>query len=552
MTRFARNISLLILLFGGWLGVKEVCFAKSRLELRYESVNLPGAPAVVLSTDLNHDGIRDLVVAVAYTEWDQIDYEESSEMKGPEGLVMVMTVIPALLDRRELWVFLGTEEGGYSSHIPPIPLELSVLTIDYGPGSNPIIALTDHGVSSLTLDEEELRLSLEPVLSTEPVMAGSGTLIPSLGLSRDLNDDQQLDLLIPTDEGFEIYLARTDETFFRAEQIVPLPGGRTRPRKKITRFYPMPVIRDVNADRQPDLLVPDRLSGWDDFSLLANLGEGRFSEPLKPIERPELNATEGTENVSPGETVVYFGDIDGDGIGEYVTEEGLEDPDAGWRKEVKEAKRPPRRYRVYRSETDFKRAREATTSFEATGYAFDLEDSDIRLPGGFKDLNGDGRQDLITMTLDFSLFQAFRILTTQRISVGLDFFVWCQDDDGRFRSVPELDLSGRFRINLQNFQLGQLSQFAGDFDGDGRIDFLQVGRGKKVTIHRGQEQCQYASDPDLEIRLREAPLDLGLVQVRDLDGDGLSDLMITQPQDPSGPGVSAPVRLDLYLSGDSR
>ena len=47
-------------------------------------------------------------------------------------------------------------------------------------------------------------------------------------------------------------------------------------------------------------------------------------------------------------------------------------------------------------------------------------------------------------------------------------------------------------------------------------------------------------------------MDLSLVQVRDLDGDDLADLMITQPRDPSEAGVTAPVRLDLYLSGGSR
>ena len=524
--------------------------SKERLRLRHESIDLPGAPAVILATDLDRDGIRDLVVALAYTEWDQIDFEEQSEMQGIDGLVSVMTVIPSLMDRRELWVFLAAESGGYRTRIGPLPLDLSVLTVDKGPPDTPVIALTDSGLASLRIDEANSRLWLEPILPTTPVMARSATLIPNLGIVHDLDSDQRLDWLVPRDEGLEVLLAEGNGSFRRASIVVTIPGGRTRPRPGLTRFYPLPVVRDVDGNGLPDLLVPDRIRYWDDFAVLRNKGNGKFSQPVRPNAESIQPSDRDPDDQVEVESVVYFGDLDGDGIAEYLTEQSLEDPDAGWRKEVKEAKRPPRRYRIYRSEADLGRAPEATSQFDATGYAFDLEDSDIRLPGGFQDLNGDGRQDLITMTLDFSLFQAFKILTTQRIGVGLDFFIWCQDEQGEFRAVPDLDLSGKFKINLKNLQLSQMSQFGGDFDGDDRIDFLQVGRGKTVTIHRGGDDCSYPSEPDLAIRLEEAPVDLSLVQVRDLDGDGLADLMITQPQKSPEAGVTAPVRLDLYLSGN--
>ena len=56
------------------------------------------------------------------------------------------------------------------------------------------------------------------------------------------------------------------------------------------------------------------------------------------------------------------------------------------------------------------------------------------------------------------------------------------------------------------------------------MDFLQVGRGRTVTIHRGQDGCRYPSQPDLTVKLEASPLDLSLVRVQDLDADGLSDL----------------------------
>ena len=78
-------------------------------QLQHLEIPLPGAPTVALPVDLNRDGLQDLVVAVAYTEWDQIGIDELTEMREVEGLVMVMTVVPVVMDRREIRVYLGQE-----------------------------------------------------------------------------------------------------------------------------------------------------------------------------------------------------------------------------------------------------------------------------------------------------------------------------------------------------------------------------------------------------------------------------------------------------------
>ena len=71
---------------------------------------------------------------------------------------------------------------------------------------------------------------------------------------------------------------------------------------------------------------------------------------------------------------------------------------------------------------------------------------------------------------------------------------------------------------------------------------------RDVTIHRGRDGCVYPPDPDLKIRLEEEPRDLKPVRVEDFDGDGRSDLIVIQPQKVTEPGVTPPVRLDMYLS----
>ena len=138
-----------VVLFLSSLMLGAVAHSRQKLQLQNLEIPLPGAPTVVLPVDLNKDGLHDLVVAVAYTEWDQIGIDELTEMRGVDGLVMVMTVVPVVMDRREIRLYLGKEGGGYREEVAILPIDLSVLSLDHGPEESPVILLTDTGVSAL-------------------------------------------------------------------------------------------------------------------------------------------------------------------------------------------------------------------------------------------------------------------------------------------------------------------------------------------------------------------------------------------------------------------
>jgi len=524
--------------------------ALAQAALVRHSLPLPGPPAVLLSTDLDGDGHLDLAAVVATTTWEEIGIEESAELDEVEGLVEVLTVVPALFDRRELHAFLAREGGGFEA-VAGGPLELppEVLGMAPGPPGIPLLALTDAGLAAVRLDEAG-RLRLESLVEDPPVLARAGTFVPGLLLTHDLDGDGELDVLLPGRDGLAVYLAAGSRLELAGRLSLPLderlPGDARHYRRGPVRHYPLPEIRDVDGDGRPDLLVANHQKGWNQFAVLLNQGGGRFGPPLFPLgDRPRDAEPE----------VVFFGDLDGDGRAEAVTEEQIEkgDEDASLRQELAEARRPRFRDRFHPLDSRLRMRPEPARTLETEGYAF-AGDEDLPLPGGFQDLDGDGRADLVTLTVDFSLFEAVKILTVKRLSLDLDFHIWCQQGDGSFRPVPGLDLSGTFKVNLNNLRLGQLSLFHGDFDGDGRKDFAQLGRGRTVSIHRGRPGCVYPSRADLTVELAEEPVDLALVQIRDFDGDGRSDLAVTQPE--KGPGeagkdspVTRPVRLDLYLSG---
>lgn len=543
---FALALTLLV------LSTDPVQARREKLALRAESVDLPGAPSSVVAADVNGDGLRDLAVVLAFTGWGEIGVQESVKMDDIEGLVEVLNVIPALVDRRELRLFLGRPGGGFSPASQALPLEPYVLSLEEGPPGTPVLALTDDGISVLRLRGAEL--ALEPLIRERPVLAGTGTFLPNLGLARDLDGNGRLDLLLPTAEGASIYLSGPEGLLAEPAARLRFPlddlqgsrrdgrGGRGG----LSRFHPIPETRDVDGDHLPDLILRHASGEWNGFRVLRNRGGGRFSDPVAPLG-------EFQETRKDGPKVGHFGDLDGDGRAEYATlEEKGPGDDASFRQEMKHAKRPKFLYRLHHSRPDLGMEPKPYQQFEAEGYSMsdsDGEDGEIRLPSGFLDLNGDGRLDLVAMTLDFSMLQAVKVLTVRRIGIELDIHVQCQGAGGKFAPVKGLDLSGKFNLNLNNIkQTRQVMQFAGDFDGDGRADFTQMGRGRTVTIHRGRQDCSYPAQPDLSLQLRDEPRDLALVQVRDLDGDTLADLLVIQPQAVKEAGVSPPVRLDLYLS----
>ena len=245
-------------------------------------------------------------------------------------------------------------------------------------------------------------------------------------------------------------------------------------------------------------------------------------------------------------------DLDGDGRAEAILEEALERPGDGMRAELKDAKRPRVRYSLHRLDDALDVVAEPYATFVAEGHDFGESGGGDGLPLGFErfvDLDGDGREELVTVTLDFSLFQAVRVLATKRISIGTDFHVYHQAPDGSFVEVEGLDLGEKLKFDLNDLSLGRFAQFAGDFDGDGRQDFVHLGRGRNVTVHLGQPGARYPVKPDRVIELEAEPDGLELVRIEDLDGDGRSDLRVTRPIPSTDPDVTAPVRLELHLSG---
>ena len=537
-------LSLLAVLAAGSLEAR-----REKLALRHLTLDLPGPPAKVIPVDVDGDGRRDLVVVVAYTEIEEIG---DSRL---EGMVEFTTVIPAVFDRREVRVYLARG----ARYAPALALELpaDVLHMEAAAGSAGVIALTDAGLSRLEYDPsgETAVLSLQPVISARPVLAGTRSFYASLELLHDLNGDGVADVLFPATSGLRLYLGGASGPEVGPADELSWPDSQSD-RWGTARRYPWPQVRELNGDGVADLLFVDGFAQSRAPEIYLGSHDGTFRAQRSEATDCHDRLHDLRVAVADGERWPWprelddLRDLDGDGRAEAIfsAEQARGD---GFRKEMKDAKKPIQLFQFHRLDEALAIESAPYFSMEAIGHTGGPEMQDEGFPirlDQFADLDNDGREDLITITLDFSIFQVLKILTTKRIGIGVDFHVFAQRQDGSFERVPDLDLSEKLKLDLNDLKLGRFAQFAGDFDGDGRQDFVHLGRGTTVTIHRGEPGCRYPSKPDLVIELDEEPESLDLIRIEDIDGDGLSDLRITRPLPDDDPDVTAPVRLDLYLS----
>lgn len=506
------------------------------LEFRRTEISLPAAPSRILSADLDGDGRRDLLTVVAYTRWGQVSSDRV------EDAVMITEVVPALFERLEARAWLAEAGGGFVPVAAPLPLDASVHAIDEGEGELPVVLMRDGGLWGIRAIREEggAVLRFDVLREEAGAFDGSEAFLPTLRLTADVDGDGIREVLFPGRRDLFVLRAGRDAIAGEPLARLPLPGDRTISGLGATRVFLLPRVEDVTGDGVLDLVAVE--GGMPpDVWIAEGKGGGRFT----PFRVLHLGCLPFGQGESPA-VLSHLGDLDGDGLPEVVLRKEV-DIDRGQLKKVRE---PRWEYSFHRIGKGFEVGREPYLRFDVPGYAssggFTGDEPD------FRDLDGDGRKDLVTLTLDFSVLQALRVLTTKRISIGVDFEVRVQRPDGSFRKAPNKGLDEKLKFDMDDLRVGRMAQFAGDFDGDGRIDFVHLGRGRTLTVHLGKPGGVYPEKPDLAVELAEEPQDLALVQVRDLDGDGRADLAVTRVGPPEDEAVSAPARVELLLSGGAR
>jgi hypothetical protein len=166
----------------------------------------------------------------------------------------------------------------------------------------------------------------------------------------------------------------------------------------------------------------------------------------------------------------------------------------------------------------------------------------------FTDLNRDGLKDLILPSAGkIGLFTILKVFFTS--SFDMTFMVFLNRKEPIFRMVPDdsrtLSVPLSFTTSSQGISVASvmIHSFGGDFNKDGRCDFLLREEKDRIRVYFGQEDGTFSTDANLDYRV-EILQDSFAVTSRatDLNGDGIADLYLHQKS-------AASERWDVYITG---
>jgi hypothetical protein len=170
-----------------------------------------------------------------------------------------------------------------------------------------------------------------------------------------------------------------------------------------------------------------------------------------------------------------------------------------------------------------------------TGIAIDGKPDALReTEGGFSgflfaDIDGDGREEILEMTMEFGLVQIIRVLVTRRAETRMRVLVLDPDEPDGFRSIFETDFS--FRLDFGEATISGLIPSLGDWNGDGVLDLYIARNDEEIGFRLGSK----AKDEPVFGKLIESqpvPLPSGRGRVTDLNGDGLDEIVAFTDADP--------------------
>lgn len=370
--------------------------------------------------------------------------------------------------------------------------------------------------------------------------------VPHVDVTRDVNGDGRIDLVVPGDSGFLIFVRLDSGTFADPIEIGPLPNLDPILGADGYRFDPWSVSRihefDGNGDGRIDLV------SWNEDHFEAHIqDEQGFYDPepltfTTDVRFETDDVTSLADGEMTGRALHSFGDLNGDGIADmvvYVLEGAL----------IRDKRSA---YEVYFGSPGSGRSIQFASSPDVSIQT----ENQVQLSMERRNLDGDGEGDLVVTSienkyLEGSLFKRIKGFMGDDVWLNVDFY---RVRDGRIPEratatrriqldgapsprepgwVPlEVVLQGgkhaRRRDRDQYLRAFNKNLFIGDVTGNGRANLLIEWTHRELHIYEGVPDPGLFADEPQKVTI-ELPNDEEFAWMTDLNRDDRQDIVMHHP-----------------------